>query len=278
MRQGSEMFMALYDLEKAFDSVEVPVLLSRLFEAGFKCWWLLRNSYDGYCGMIRVGQESSPPFLLEHGVHQGSVLSPSLFLLVMNPLFKALESSSLGLSVNNMYVAGFLHADDICTLSNSINTLEAQIATVKGFTTDNFFKLNISKSEFIVLQKSQRGHEISCDIDNVTVHSEDVVKCLSYLWKSDLSSWPMIEEKISSARKGFFKFDSISAFHGHLSPNSPSSVFECFVLPILVYNIENWILSSESLKFLECFAAEIANRILIFPKWYSNNAVRVALG
>ena len=34
MRQESKVFMALYDLEKAFDSVEVPVLLSKLFEAG----------------------------------------------------------------------------------------------------------------------------------------------------------------------------------------------------------------------------------------------------
>ena len=154
--------------------------------------------------MIRVGQESSLPFLLERGIRQGSVLSPSLFLLVMNRLLKALESSSLGLSVNNLYVGGFLHADAIRTLSNSINTLEAQIATVKEFTTNNFFKLNMSKSEIVVFQKSQHGHEISCDIDNKTVHSKDVVKCLGYLWKSDLSSRSMIEEKIGSARRSFF--------------------------------------------------------------------------
>ena len=37
--------MCLYDLKKAFDSVEYPALLERLYEVGVsgKCWRLLRG-------------------------------------------------------------------------------------------------------------------------------------------------------------------------------------------------------------------------------------------
>ena len=42
MRGGSWLFMCLYDLHKAFDSVEYAVLLQKLFEAGVngKMWRL----------------------------------------------------------------------------------------------------------------------------------------------------------------------------------------------------------------------------------------------
>ena len=38
MRGGSRVFMCLYDLQKAFDSVEYSVLLERLFEVGIMQW------------------------------------------------------------------------------------------------------------------------------------------------------------------------------------------------------------------------------------------------
>ena len=49
LKGGSRVFMCLYDLEKAFDSVDYPVLFDRLSAAGIngKCWRLLRNWYDG---------------------------------------------------------------------------------------------------------------------------------------------------------------------------------------------------------------------------------------
>ena len=34
VRGGSQAFMCLYDMQKAYDSVEYPVLLERLYEAG----------------------------------------------------------------------------------------------------------------------------------------------------------------------------------------------------------------------------------------------------
>ena len=40
----------------------------------------------------------SEPYLIQRGVKQGSVLSPTLFLLVRDPLLRVLEQSGLGLS------------------------------------------------------------------------------------------------------------------------------------------------------------------------------------
>ena len=46
-RGGSRVFMCLYDLQKAFDSIEYPVLLNRLYDLGVhgKCWRIIKSWY-----------------------------------------------------------------------------------------------------------------------------------------------------------------------------------------------------------------------------------------
>ena len=118
--------MCLYDLQKAFDSVEYPILLQRLFDVGVngKCWRLIRSFYKNTTCRVRVGEGLSTSYVLERGVKQGSILSPALFLLVMDPLLSLLENSGVGLSINNLYAGGFIHADDIRTLASSSDSLQ----------------------------------------------------------------------------------------------------------------------------------------------------------
>ena len=88
MKEGSTVHMCLLDLQKAFDSVEFPVLLDRLFSVGIngKTWRLIRNWYDGGTCCVQVDGAVSRPFSIERGVRQGSVLSPTLFNIIMDPL------------------------------------------------------------------------------------------------------------------------------------------------------------------------------------------------
>ncbi len=67
--------MCLYDLQKAFDSVEYPVLLERLYDTGVngKMWRLLSSWYDGGLCRVRIDSMVSERFLVERGVKQGSI-------------------------------------------------------------------------------------------------------------------------------------------------------------------------------------------------------------
>ena len=278
LQEGSRVYMCLYDLQKAFDSVEFPVLLKRLFDVGVnsKTWRLLRSWYTDCKSSVRLKQHVSAAFPLERGVRQGSILSPALFLLVMDPLLRQLQSQSIGVSVNSTYAGGYLHADDIRTLASSSTTLEAQISLVTQFTEDNFLTLNASKCEIVVFNKPpSKTREESLGKD---IPVKETARCLGYLWKQNLSSLPMIEDRIQKARKAYFQFGSIYAFQGSLSPVSTSSIVQWCVLPILLYGVENWIMSDESIEKLERFQGEMAKRILQLPKWYSNKVACTALG
>ena len=62
----------------------------------------------------------SEPFAICHGIHQGSILSPMLFNLVMDPLLSEMRSKSLGISINGLFLGAFAHADDLRTMASNI--------------------------------------------------------------------------------------------------------------------------------------------------------------
>ena len=175
--------MCLYNLEKAFDSVRLFVLLKRLFHAGInsKTWRLLRSWYSDGRSSVRLGQYVSPPFALGRGVRQGSVLSHAPFLLIMDPLLRQLQALSIGASVNNMYAGGFLHADDIRTLAPNTSKLEAQISFVKRFTQEIFLRLNPSKCEIVAFKKSKEPADTGeVRVDECCFPVRETATCLGY--------------------------------------------------------------------------------------------------
>lgn len=183
------------------------------------------------------------------------------------------------MTVNNMYAGGFLHADDIRTLASSTSTLEEQISTVQKFTEENFLKLNASKCEIVSFKTGpSKPKEERITVGECSFPVVGNATCLGYLWKEDLSSTHAVQIRVQKARKAYFQFGSIYAFQSKLSPISCGSIVETCVLPILLYGVENWVLSPESIRTLESFQGEIAKKILHLPKWYSNTAAIIALG
>lgn len=203
LRGGSRVYVCLYDLQKAFDSVEYPVLLEKLFDAGVngKMWRLLENWYESCSCQVKLEGRLSDNFSVERGVKQGSVLSPALFLLVMDPLLRQLQVSGVGLSINNFYAGGFLHADDIRTLATSEASLRHQIELVKVFADQNLLKLNISNCELVLFSKQASSSTLPvCEVDGSVLPAGDTRKCLGYWWKGDLSASRSVEENILKAR------------------------------------------------------------------------------
>lgn len=98
---------------------------------------------------MKLDGRLSDSFLVGRGVKQGSVLSPALFLIVIDPLFRQSQPSGVGLSVNNFYACGFLHADDISTLATSDASLRYQIDW-KEFADQNHLKVNVSKCDVVL--------------------------------------------------------------------------------------------------------------------------------
>ena len=98
MRDGEHPTLCCFDLEKAFDSIEYPVLLEHLFKLGIngKCWRLLHNWYSNARSVVRLNSNTSQCFPVCRGVKQGSVLSLTLFIIVIDSLLTSLDTTHQG--------------------------------------------------------------------------------------------------------------------------------------------------------------------------------------
>ena len=84
----------------------------------------------------------SNSFNISRGVKQGSVLSPTLFLTVMDLLMKRLRESDCGLHVRGTYMGAAVHADDLRTTAASAEAVSQQNVVINQFVRDFCLRLN----------------------------------------------------------------------------------------------------------------------------------------
>ena len=197
--EGDHVYSCFYDLASAFDSVEYPVLLSHLKSAGVtgKTWRLIKQWYDNPRSYVRVGGNTSSPFSIHRGVRQGSVLSPVLFLLVMDPVLLELQSQSCGLTISGLFLGALSHTDDI-----HLTDCKHQISTVNAFATTRGLVLSAEKCEAVV-SPSVPTNRTSIRANDVEIPISQSARCLGAWWSSHSSSkW--IDNNIKKGRGAFF--------------------------------------------------------------------------
>ena len=82
------LYLAFVDLEKAFDRVPRKVLWWAMRNLGVEEWVVraVQAMYVGAKSCVRVNGQYSEQFSVKVGVHQGAVLSPLLFIMVLEAL------------------------------------------------------------------------------------------------------------------------------------------------------------------------------------------------
>ena len=143
------------DLQKAFDTVEHSILLKKLDHYGirgiandwFKSYLSNRSQHVKVYGVL------SNELIIKHGVPQGSVLGPLLFLIYINALHEAVCHSNV------------LHfADDTSLLytNKSLKKINQYVnhdlKSITEWLTANKISLNASKTELILFRSKQNAH------------------------------------------------------------------------------------------------------------------------
>ena len=86
--ENRNLYFAFVDLEKAFDRVPTNVLSWALKKVGIPEWIMgvVQVMYQNARSCVRINNSYSDVFSVQVGVHQGSVLSPLLFITVLEAL------------------------------------------------------------------------------------------------------------------------------------------------------------------------------------------------
>ena len=120
LKKNKRLYLGFVDLEKAFDRVPRKVVEWALRKEGVNEYMVkaVMSMYKDARTAIRVGNMLSKDFKVKVGVHQGSVLSPLLFIIVMQAISKNIAD---GLPWELLY------ADDLAVIAQTESGLEGRL-------------------------------------------------------------------------------------------------------------------------------------------------------
>ena len=125
--QRKEVFACFINYEKAFDRVQHTRLVELLCEVGVddKDVRIIKNLYWRQHAEVRVGKSTTTGIEIQRGVRQGCILSPFLFNLYADRIFKEpTEELDLGVKINGVPVSTIEYAYDAVVLSENIEDFQ----------------------------------------------------------------------------------------------------------------------------------------------------------
>ena len=153
--------MAFIDLEKAFDRVPWKVIWWELRKLGVEEWIvrLVRGMYENVRSGVHVGEGYSEEFEVKVSVHQGSVLSLLVFIIVLEALSREFCS---GVAWED------LHADDLVIIAESLKECARRLLTWKEAMEKKGLRVNAEKTQIMIcssgLDLLQSSGEFPCAV------------------------------------------------------------------------------------------------------------------
>ena len=146
--RNTPVFSCFLDLTKAFDLVSFYKLFHKLKDKiGSIFIRLLAYIYIFQTCCVDWYGTKSNSFNVSCGIRQGAVLSPMLFSIYIDDLFKLLSDSGFGCHINNLFYGIVGYADDIVLLSPDLYGLQCMVNITKDFLDTLGLKISVNRSE-----------------------------------------------------------------------------------------------------------------------------------
>jgi hypothetical protein len=181
------------DFQKAFDTVNHEILLSKLEHYGFRGvindWF--RSYLTGRKQKVVINGFESESRTMNHGVPQGSVLGPILFLIYINDLHKCIK-----------YSTTYHFADDtnLLNISNNYKTLQSKVNydlfSLHKWLIANKISLNDGKTELIYFRKGGPAPTLKIKLHGKTLTPTKIVKYLGVYLDEFLSGEAHCQELV----------------------------------------------------------------------------------
>ena len=139
---NKRLYKAFVDLEKAFDRVPRKVIWWALRKLGVEEWivQLFHGMYANAGSDFRVGEGFSQEFEVKVGVHQGSVLSPLLFIIVLEVMSREFQA---GVPWEDLY------ADNLVIIADSLEECVRRLL-IRKEAIEKGLRVNVGKTKVMI--------------------------------------------------------------------------------------------------------------------------------
>ena len=234
--EGNFSVGVFIDLQKAFDTVDHEILLSKLGHYGVRGtandWF--RSYLTNRKQFVTINGVDSTPRIMKFGVPQGSVLGPLLFLIYINDLY---------LSVKFSTARHF--ADDTCLLIEDKSPkrlkkmLNQDLKSLNLWLKANKISLNASKTEILIFKHRNKplNYDLKIKLDGKRLYPSKYVKYLGILIDSQLS-WSYhvksLVPKLSRAN------GMLAKIRHYVTPESLRSIYFAIFSSLMTYGAHVW--------------------------------------
>lgn len=235
---GHLTYLALLDLSKAFDSVDLTILVERLFECGVRgaCLEWMSSYLNGRQQFTQIlssqGPVRSELKLITSGVPQGSVLGPLLFSLYLADLPNCLNHCSVHLFADDIQI--YL-SFPLCEISIAGSKINADLNGIVQWCSLNSLSLNPCKCQSILLgprHARQQVDSVGVHILGTPIPLKDSIKNLGVVMDKDLT----FSQNVSQlCQRAFFSLKQLLPFKFTLDSQTKLLLCDSLVLSILNY-------------------------------------------
>ena len=226
---GGNITMAVFvDLRKAFDTVDLGILLKKLSKAGIRdntlAW--CENYLSGRRQCTVANGVTSVTLPIACGVPQGSVLGPLFFLVYVNDVQAALDVCKVK-----------LYADDTVLYQSEVNSKEActnlqrSLDLFVNWCTINKLTININKTKVMAFgtrHKVKRATDVNIVIGNERLKVVPSYKYLGLTMDSTLNYSQHISTLISTV---LHKLSLLAKMKRYLRDDVAINIYKTMLLP-----------------------------------------------
>ncbi|CAH8471399.1 unnamed protein product [Schistosoma rodhaini] len=259
---NSSLYINFIDYEKAFDSVDRTTLWKLLRHYGVpeKIVNIIRNSYDGLNCQIVHGGQLTDSFEVKTGVRQGCLLSPFLFLLVIDWIMKTSTSGGMhGIQwTGRMQLDDLDFADDLALLSQTQQQMQEKTTSVAAASAAVGLNINKGKS------KTLRYNTICTNpitLDGEALEDVEIFTYLGSIIDEHGGSDADVRARIGKARAAYLQLKNIWSSK-QLSTNTKVRIFNTNVKTVLLYGAETWRTTKAIIQKIQVFINSCLRKIL----------------
>jgi hypothetical protein len=245
IHQSGESQVIALDISKAFDRVWHKGLLCKLRAVGLHGSLILWIENFLFCRRIQVVVDgaTSAPHSLNAGVPQGSVLSPTLFLIfiddllssTLNPIYSYADDSSLS---SSYHLPSSSSRNDVLAERIAMkDRLKRDLITILEWGEANRVEFNPNKFQSCVFSGRTDNYSPSILISESSLTTSDTLEMLGLTISKKLSWADQINKAAIGAARclGFLRRCKF-----YFTPSETLTIYKTFIRPRLEYNSHIW--------------------------------------